>query len=87
MTEKEEAVGYYTADGDIYCVECINKDIEIMKEIDRAITAEDLEGNSYVCKGCKDEIKQIDLETSFEKKRARGTGQEMKRKEAENMIL
>jgi hypothetical protein len=57
MTEKEEAVGYYTADGDIYCVECINKDIEIMKEIDRAITAEDLEGNSYVCKGCKDEIK------------------------------
>jgi hypothetical protein len=57
MTEKEEAVGYYTADGDIYCVECINKDIKIMKEIDRAITADDLEGNSYVCKGCKEEIK------------------------------
>jgi len=58
MTEKEEAaVGYYTEDGDIYCVECINKNIKMMKEVDRAISADDLEGNSYVCKGCKEEIK------------------------------
>ena len=57
MTEKEEAVGYYTEDGDIYCVECINKNIEMMKEVDRAISANDLEGNSYICKGCKTEIK------------------------------
>ena len=57
MADKEEAVGYYTEDGDIYCVECINKNIKMMKEVDRAISADDLEGNSYVCKGCKEEIK------------------------------
>jgi hypothetical protein len=53
MTEEEEVVGYYTEDGNIYCVECINKDIEIMKKVDRAISADDLEGNFYICKGCK----------------------------------
>jgi hypothetical protein len=58
MTEKEEAaVGYYTEDGDIYCVECINKDREIMKKIEQAITAEDSEENLYFCDGCKKEIK------------------------------
>jgi len=58
MTEKEEAaVGYYTEDGDIYCVECINKDREIMKKIEQAITAEDSEENLYLCDGCKKEIK------------------------------
>jgi hypothetical protein len=58
MTEKEEAaVGYYTEDGDIYCVECINKDGEIMKKIEQAITAEDSEENLYFCDGCKKEIK------------------------------
>jgi hypothetical protein len=57
MTEKKEVIGYYTEDGNIYCVECINKDIGIMKEIDRAITAENLDDNQYVCNGCKAEIK------------------------------
>jgi len=57
MTEEEEVIGYYTEDGNIYCVECINKDIEMMKEVDRAISADDLEGNLYICKGCKVEIK------------------------------
>ncbi len=57
MAEKREIVGYYTDDGNIYCVDCINKDIEIMKEIDRAITSDDLEENPYVCNGCKGEIK------------------------------
>lgn len=57
MTEKEEVVGYYTEDGNIYCIDCINKNIEIMKEIDRAITSDDLEENPYVCDGCKGEIK------------------------------
>ena len=57
MTEKREIVGYYTDDGNIYCVDCINKDIEIMKEIDRAMTSDDLEENPYVCDGCKGEIK------------------------------
>jgi hypothetical protein len=57
MTEKEEVVGYYTEDGNIYCIACINKNIEIMKEIDRAITSDDLEENPYVCNGCKGKIK------------------------------
>jgi len=57
MAEKREIIGYYTDDGNIYCVDCINKDIEIIKEIDRAMTSDDLEENPYVCDGCKGEIK------------------------------
>jgi len=57
MTEKEEAVGYYTEDGNIYCVDCINKESEIMKRIDQAITAEDSEESVYFCEGCEKEIK------------------------------
>ena len=57
MAEKKEIIGYYIDDGNIYCVDCINKDIEIMKEIDRAMTSDDLENNPYVCDGCKGEIK------------------------------
>ena len=57
MAEKKEIIGYYTDDGNIYCVDCINKDIEIIKEIDRAITLDDLEENPYVCDGCKGDIK------------------------------
>lgn len=57
MAEKREIIGYYTDDGNIYCVDCINKDIEIIKEINRAITSDDLEENPYVCDGCKGEIK------------------------------
>jgi hypothetical protein len=57
MTEKEEVIGYYTEDGDIYCVECINKNSEMMKKIERAITAEDLEEDLYFCDECKKKIK------------------------------
>jgi hypothetical protein len=57
MAEKKEIIGYYTDDGNIYCVDCIKKDIEIIKEIDRAMTSDDLEKNPYVCDGCKGEIK------------------------------
>jgi hypothetical protein len=57
MAEKKEIIGYYTDDGNIYCVDCINKDIEIIKEIDRAMTSDDLEENPHVCDGCKGEIK------------------------------
>jgi len=57
MAEKREIIGYCTDDGNIYCVDCINKDIEIIKEIDRAITSDDLEENPYVCDGCKGEMK------------------------------
>jgi len=57
MTKKKEIVGYHIEDGHIYCVECINKDSEIMKKIGRAITAENSEESVYFCDGCKKEIK------------------------------
>ena len=57
MTEKKEVIGYYTDDRNIYCVECINKDSEMMKKIEQAITAEDSEEGLYFCEGCKKEIK------------------------------
>jgi len=57
MTEKEKVVGYTTEDGNIYCVECINKDKEIMEKIEQAITADDSEEGLYFCEGCEKEIK------------------------------
>ena len=57
MTEGIEVIAYYTEDGNIYCVECINKNIDLMKAIDRAITDEGSQENLYVCNGCKEEIK------------------------------
>jgi hypothetical protein len=57
MTERKEIVGYYTDDRNIYCVECINKESEIMKKIDQAITAEDSGKAVYFCDGCEKEIK------------------------------
>ena len=57
MDGKKEVIGYYTEDGNIYCVECINKHSDIIKAIDQAITADDSEENVYVCDECKEEIK------------------------------
>jgi Zn ribbon nucleic-acid-binding protein len=57
MTEKEKVVGYTTDDGNIYCVECIHKDREIMKKIEQAITQEDSEEGVYFCAGCEKEIR------------------------------
>ena len=57
MKEKEEIIGYTTEDGNIYCVECINKDREIMEKIEKAITAEDSEEAVYFCESCEKEIK------------------------------
>jgi hypothetical protein len=57
MTEKKDVIGYYTEDGNIYCVECIYKNIQILNEIDRVITAKDSEENLFVCNGCKERIK------------------------------
>ena len=56
MSEKKEIIGYYTDDGNIYCVECINKDNEIMKKIEKAITERDSEEGLYFCEGCEKEI-------------------------------
>ena len=57
MNEKNEILGYYAEDGNIYCVECINKNKDIMKAIDKAITADDSQEKVYVCDGCKAQIK------------------------------
>ena len=57
MTEKKEVIGYYTEDRNIYCVECINKDNEIMKKIEKAITADDIEEGELFCDECNKEIK------------------------------
>jgi MinD superfamily P-loop ATPase len=54
MAEKKEIIGYYTDDGNIYCVDCILKtQEEIRKEIEKAITVEDTEEELYFCDGCK----------------------------------
>jgi hypothetical protein len=50
-------IGYYTEDGNIYCVDCIDKNSRIMKEIDKAITAEDSEDTLLFCEGCEKEIR------------------------------
>ena len=57
MNEKKEILAYYAEDGNIYCVECINKNKDIMKAIDKAITAGDSKENVFICDGCKEEIK------------------------------
>jgi CobQ-like glutamine amidotransferase family enzyme len=59
MNEKKEKeiIGYYTDDGNIYCVECIDKDREIMKKIEKALTEENSEEGLYFCEGCEKEIK------------------------------
>ena len=57
MNEKKTVIGYYAEDGNIYCVECVNKNKDIMKAIDKAIIADDLEEKVFVCDGCKEEIK------------------------------
>ena len=57
QTNKKKAIGYYTEDGNIYCVDCINKNVRIMKEIDMAITAKDPGDTVLFCEGCEKEIK------------------------------
>ena len=37
MIGKKEIVGYYTDDRNIYCVECINKNREIMQKVERRL--------------------------------------------------
>jgi len=57
-TKKQKVIGYYVDDGNIYCVDCIKKNYESMKEaVEDAISAEDLEGSSYVCEECKKTVK------------------------------
>jgi len=37
MGDEKEIIGYFTDDRNIYCVECINKDNEIMKKLKRRL--------------------------------------------------
>jgi len=57
MADKKEVIGYFTDDRNIYCVECINKNREIMEKLERAITADDAEEGELFCDGCNKEIK------------------------------
>ena len=58
VDEKEkEIIGYFTDDRNIYCIECINKNREIMEKIERAITANDTEEGELFCDECNKEIK------------------------------
>jgi hypothetical protein len=56
--EKEkEIIGYFTDDRNIYCIECINKNREIMEKIEKTITADDTKEGELFCDECKKEIK------------------------------
>lgn len=57
MVEEKEVIGYFTDDRNIYCVECVNKNREIMKKVERAITADDTDEGELFCDGCNKEIK------------------------------
>ena len=58
VEEKEkEIIGYFTDDRNIYCVECINKNREIIEKIERAITADETEEGELFCDECNKEIK------------------------------
>jgi len=57
MIKEKEIIGYYTNDGHIYCIECINKDREIMEKVEKAIKAKDSEKNLYFCDVCEKRIK------------------------------
>jgi hypothetical protein len=59
MVEKKEKeiIGYYMDDRNIYCVECINKNSEMMKKIEKAITADDTDEEELFCNECNKEIK------------------------------
>jgi CobQ-like glutamine amidotransferase family enzyme len=57
VIKKKEVIGYYTDDGNIYCVECINRDREIMEKIEKPITAKDSGENLYFCDLCEMQIR------------------------------
>ena len=56
--KKEEIIGYCTEDENIYCTECIYKNIEIMKKVEQVIASEGPEEGLYFCDGCGKEIRR-----------------------------
>ncbi len=57
MGDEKEIIGYFTDERNIYCVECVNKNKEMMDKIERAITADDTEEGELFCDECNKEIK------------------------------
>ena len=57
MGDEKEIIGYFTDDRNIYCVECINKNREMMDKIEKAITADDTDEGELFCDGCNRELK------------------------------
>ena len=55
--KEKEIIGYFTDDRNIHCIECINKNREIMEKIEKAITADDTEEGELFCNECNKEIK------------------------------
>lgn len=56
--KENEIIAYYTDEKSIYCVDCILKNQEIMKQdIEKAITTDDAGQELIFCDGCKKEIK------------------------------
>ncbi len=55
--DKEEVIGYFTEDENIYCTECTRKSIEVMKKVAQAITA-DGSDRVYRCDGCGKEMRR-----------------------------
>ncbi len=49
MSDQKEIIDYFTDDRNIYCVECISNNREIMEKIDRAITADEAEEGELFC--------------------------------------
>ncbi len=57
MGDEKEIIGYFTDDRNIYYVECIYKNREIMDKIEKAITADGTEQGELFCDQCNKEIK------------------------------
>ena len=56
--KQKEIIGYFTDDRNIYCVDCILKNQEMMnKKIEKAITADDPNERELFCNECNKEIK------------------------------
>jgi hypothetical protein len=59
VEEKEkEIIGYFTDDRNIYCIDCILKNQELIKKkIEKAITSDGTDDGELFCAECNKEIK------------------------------
>ena len=58
MTERENRFGYYAEGGNIYCVGCMDKNMDMLRKSEKTIGAHYLREDKYFCDGCQKEIKQ-----------------------------